>query len=117
MGSKIYVGNLPYTTSVEALASLFSQYGELIENGVQIISDRETGRSKGFGFVEMKNTEDAAKAIENLNGYELDSRKLVVNEARPKTEGGPRNRSFGGGYNRSGRGRGDRDSYGANSSF
>ncbi len=117
MGSKIYVGNLPYNTSVEALASLFSQYGELIENGVQIISDRETGRSKGFGFVEMKNSEDAAKAIENLNGYELEGRKLVVNEARPKQEGGSRNRSFGGGYNRSGRGRGGDSSYSSNAGF
>jgi RNA recognition motif-containing protein len=84
MAKKLYVGNLPYRTDDQALADLFSQAGAVASAAV--ISDRETGRSKGFGFVEYDNDADAAKAIEMFDGYELDGRNLRVNEARPREE-------------------------------
>jgi RNA recognition motif-containing protein len=90
MANKLYVGNLSYGTTEEQLHKLFSEFGPVAS--VSVITDRETGRSKGFGFVEMQNAADAQKAIEKLNNSEIDGRALTVNEARP-----PRERSFGGG--------------------
>ena len=79
--SKLFVGNLPWSMSLADLESLFSEYGELRD--FIIITDRVSGRSKGFGFVTFANEEDAAKAAEALNGKEVDGRALVVNVARP----------------------------------
>jgi RNA recognition motif-containing protein len=98
---KLYVGNLPYTTSEEDLRTLFSQYGNV--ESVAVITDRETGRSKGFGFVEFADDNEAKSAISALSGQEFSGRALTVNEARPKTGGG------GGG--RGGYGGGGRDRY------
>ena len=84
----IYVGNLAFRTTEDDLRQLFAEYGEV--SSVKIISDRETGRSRGFGFVEMGNSEDADKAIQALNGYEMDGRQLNVNEARPREPRGSR---------------------------
>jgi len=89
---KIYVGNINYRTTEEGLHELFSQYGTVDE--VAVISDRETGRARGFAFVTMSDDEEARKAIEAINGMEYDSRTLTVNEARPRTGGGG---GFGGG--------------------
>ncbi len=80
----IYVGNLPYKISDTELEELFSAHGAV--SRVNIIHDRETGRSKGFGFVEMDNDEEAKKAIEALDGTEVDGRGLRVNEARPRQD-------------------------------
>lgn len=82
---KLFVGNLPWSTSEEDLRNMFSQDGMQVES-VQIISDRETGRSKGFGFVEMVTLEDAEKAVNMFNNYDMNGRKIVVNEARPREE-------------------------------
>ncbi|MDY0302794.1 MAG: RNA-binding protein [Candidatus Moranbacteria bacterium] len=81
MAKKLYVGNLSYSVKDGDLNQLFSQAGA-VESAV-IINDRATGRSKGFGFVEMSNDDDAQKAIDMFNGQEIDGRKLTVNEARP----------------------------------
>ncbi len=89
MGSaKLYVGNLSYSASEEALANLFAQFGDVVS--ARIITDRETGRSKGFGFVEMADEGAAQQAITALNGQTVDGRPLTVNEARPqeRREGG-----------------------------
>ncbi|MBE0689729.1 MAG: RNA-binding protein [Anaerolineae bacterium] len=92
MAKKLYVGNLSYDTTQEQLQTLFAGAGEISE--VVLITDRDTGRSKGFAFVEMT-TEDAAReAIKRFNGTQLDSRTLTVSEARPREE---RSNSFGGG--------------------
>ena len=80
MSKKVYVGNLPFRTTEDELANLFGQVGAV--ESVSIIIDRETGRSKGFGFVSMSD-EDAEKAIAQFNGYQFGSRPLTVNEARP----------------------------------
>lgn len=93
MAKKLYVGNLPYSVSDESLGELFAQAGT-VESAV-IITDRMSGRSKGFGFVEMSSDEEAQAAIDTFNGKEVEGRKLTVNEARPKEER-PRD-SFGGG--------------------
>ena len=95
MAKRIYVGNLSYQTTENELASLFEQAGQV--ESVNIITDRDTGRSKGFGFVEMGD-DDAEKAIAQFNGQELNGRALTVNEARPREErsGGGRG-GFGGG--------------------
>ncbi len=90
METKLYVGNLPYTATETELTTLFSKAGTV--KSVTLITDRETGRSKGFGFVEMENDADAQKAISMLNGTELGNRSLTVNIARPREE-----RSGGGG--------------------
>ena len=82
MGNKLYVGNLPYRTNQDELKDLFSQYGEV--TFVRIITDRESGRSRGFGFVEMSSNESAQDAIENLHDKENLGRKLIVNIAREK---------------------------------
>ena len=101
MAKKLYVGSLAYTTDQEGLKKAFGECGTVVS--ATVIMDRDTGRSKGFGFVEMSTDEEAAAAIERWNGQELEGRKLIVNEARPM-EGKPR-----GNFNRDGgSGRGDR---------
>ena len=100
MGKKLYVGNLSYNMGDSDLQELFSAFGTV--SSAQVVMDRETGRAKGFGFVEMGTDQEANAAIAGLNGKEVDGRALTVNEARPKTEGGGRG-GFGGG---SGGGRG-----------
>ena len=84
MGNKLFVGSISWETTEEGLKNHFSQAGNV--ESANIITDRETGRSKGFGFVEMSNDEEAKAAIDMLNGKDLDGRELVVNEARPKEE-------------------------------
>jgi RNA recognition motif-containing protein len=101
VGKKLYCGNLSYGVSSSDLEQLFSQYGTVVS--AQVISDRDTGRSKGFGFVEMENDGDAQSAIDGLNGNEHDGRTLTVNEARPREDRGGR-RGGGGGYGGGGRG-------------
>jgi RNA recognition motif-containing protein len=98
MGNKLYVGSLPYTTTEQQLTELFSQHGTV--QSAKVMTDRFTGQSRGFAFVEMATSEEAQKAIAALHGTELDGRTLVVNEARPQEK-----RSFG---VRSGGGGGDR---------
>lgn len=95
MAKKIYVGNLPYSAVSEELGDSFSQYGKVLS--VRIVTDRDTGRSKGFCFVEMENDEEAIEAITALNGAEYGGRTLVVNEARPQE---PRTGGGGGGFDR-----------------
>jgi RNA recognition motif-containing protein len=102
MGSKLYVGSLPYSTTEQQLSELFGQHGAV--QSAKVITDRFTGQSRGFGFVEMATDEEAQKAIAALNGAELGGRTLVVNEARPQEK-----RSFGGGGGGRGPGGGDRD--------
>ncbi len=96
MGKKLYVGNLGYSVTDGALEQLFAAHGSV--QSAQVIMDRDTGRSKGFGFVEMGSDQEAQAAIADLNGKEFEGRTLTVNEARPKTEGG------GGGGGRGGSG-------------
>ncbi len=91
---RIYVGNLSYSTTEESLSTAFAAFGEVEE--VAMISDRETGRPRGFAFVTMNNDDEGRAAIEKLNGTELDDRTITVNEARPRT-GGPRGGGGGGG--------------------
>jgi RNA recognition motif-containing protein len=88
MGKKIYVGNMNYATTEEQLADLFAQFGNVVS--ADVIVDRFSGQSKGFGFVEMESEGDARTAIENLNGRELDGRQLRVNEAKERPAGGDR---------------------------
>lgn len=92
MGKKLYVGNLPFSVTEGSLSDYFSQSGAV--ESCRIITDRDSGRSKGFGFVEMATDEEAQKAVDDLNGKELDGRALTVNEARPEQ---PRSGGFGGG--------------------
>ncbi len=94
MAKKLYVGGLPYSSTEDSLKEAFSQAGT-VESAV-IIIDKMSGRSKGFGFVEMSNDEEAQKAIEMFNGQDFEGRKLTVNEARPM-EARPPRRQFGGG--------------------
>ena len=102
MGSKLYVGNLSYNVSSSDLEQLFSQHGSV--QSAEVIADRDTGRSKGFGFVQMGTDEEAQAAIAALNGQDHDGRALTVNEAKPK-EDRPRG-GGGGGYGGGGGGRG-----------
>jgi RNA recognition motif-containing protein len=95
MGRRLYVGNLPYSATEDQLTELFSRAGKV--DSVRVMRDMATGRARGFAFVEMGSDEDAQKAISEFHEQQMDGRALVVNEARPKPEGG-----FGGG----GRGRG-----------
>jgi len=88
MGKKLYVGNLSYDTTEADLTSMFEQHGRV--SSVQVIMDRDTGRSKGFAFVEMSSDQEAQAAIQAFNGQMTNGRALTVNEARPKTEGGGR---------------------------
>ena len=99
MNKKLYIGNLPYSATAEEIRALFEQVGEIAD--VAVISDRETGRSKGFGFVEMATEDLAQEAIRRFNGYSMNNRPLTVNEARPREE---RPRRDSGGY-------GDRNRY------
>jgi len=99
----IFVGNLDFNTSEEELRQMFEVYGQV--DRVSIMTDRETGRSRGFGFVEMSSAEDGEKAIAALNGSQLGGRTLNVNEARPKVERGSGG-GGGGGRDRGGRGGG-----------
>ncbi|HEY5902757.1 MAG TPA: RNA-binding protein [Anaerolineales bacterium] len=103
MEAKLYVGNLPYSATEEELSSMFGQAGTV--TSVAIIKDRETGRSKGFAFVEMASDADAQKAISMLNGQNMGGRDLRVSIARPREGGGGGGRSFG---NRGGGGGGGR---------
>jgi RNA recognition motif-containing protein len=105
MGRKLYVGNLSYSVRDSDLQDLFADFGTV--DSAQVIMDRDTGRSKGFGFVEMSSDEEARQAISALNGKEVEGRNLTVNEARPKEEGGGR-----GGYGGGGGGRGGGGGYG-----
>src|SRR5262249_51465222 len=98
MGKRLYVGNLTYSTTDDSLRQIFEEHGAV--TSAQVIMDRDTGRSKGFGFVEMSSDQEAQAAIAALNGKQVDGRALTVNEARPKTEGG------GGGGGRGGYGGG-----------
>jgi RNA recognition motif-containing protein len=102
---RLYVGSLSYQTTEQELADLFGQVGQVVS--ATVITDRDSGRSKGFGFVEMSNDDEARKAIDQLNGTTLGSRQIVVNEAREKRDNsyGGGNRG-GGGYNSRGGGRG-----------
>ena len=86
----IYVGNLPYSVGEEDLQSIFSEYGEI--ESVKIITDKYSGRSKGFGFVVMEKDDEAKAAIENLNGKSVDNREITVNEARPRNDNFSNNR-------------------------
>lgn len=83
MAKKLYVGNLPYKTTSDSLQEMFAQAGSV--TSATVISDKFSGRSKGFGFVEMSSDDEASKAIEMFNGQEMEGRKLIVNEARPMT--------------------------------
>ena len=103
MGRKLYVGNLTNGVSDSTLQQMFAAHGTV--ESAQIIMDRDTGRSKGFGFVEMKTDQEAQAAIAALNGKEVDGRALTVNEARPRPEGSGGRGSFGGGRGGSGGGR------------
>ena len=109
MATKLYVGNLSFQTTSDELRDHFAQVGNV--ESASVVEDRMTGRSRGFGFVEMTTPEEAAAAIEQLNGKDFNGRNLTVNEARPRTDRGPGgyggNRGGGGGGY--GRGRGDRD--------
>lgn len=98
MAKKLYVGNLSYSVTSDALEQMFVEFGEV--RSAQVIQDRDTGRSKGFGFVEMADDNAAREAIAALNDKELDGRRLTVNEARPREERGPGGGGSRGGYRR-----------------
>ena len=95
MGNKLYVGNLPYSFRDEDLQQTFSQYGTV--GSAKVMMERDTGRSKGFGFVEMGSDAEAQAAINGMNGQPLGGRSIVVNEARPMEPRPPRSGGFGGG--------------------
>jgi RNA recognition motif-containing protein len=101
MGKKLYVGNLGFGVTDSDLLKLFEPHGTV--ESAQVIVDRDTGRSKGFGFVEMKTAQEAQAAITALSGKEMEGRALTVNEARPKTEGGRGGSGGRGGYGGGGR--------------
>lgn len=100
--TKLYVGNLPFATTAQELEGLFSQAGAV--SVVEIVFDKFTGRSRGFAFVTMGSAEEAQKAVEQFNGYDIGGRKLGVSVARPREERPPREGGFGGGGDRGGRG-------------
>ena len=110
MGNKLYVGNLAYSVRDESLQEAFGQFGTV--SSAKVMMDRETGRSKGFGFVEMGSDAEAQAAVNGMNGQPLEGRAIVVNEARPREErpggfgGGGGGRSGGGGYGGGGGGGG-----------
>jgi len=107
MGKKLYVGNLGYGVTDSDLEKMFAPHGTVVS--AQVIMDRDTGRSKGFGFVEMQSDQQAQAAIAALNGKDQEGRALTVNEARPRAEGGGRGGSGGrGGYGGGGRSGGGR---------
>lgn len=107
MSKNIYVGNLAWGVTNEDLLELFGQYGKVVS--AQVISDRETGRSRGFGFVEMENDQESENAIQALNGANHNNRPLTVNVAKPREERAPRG-GGGGGYGGGGGGYGGRSS-------
>ena len=111
MGDRIYVGNLSFQTTTEGLREAFSKFGEVTD--AKVMTDRETGQPRGFGFVTMGTAADAAKAIAAMNGALLDGRPLRVNEAeeRPNRGGGGGGGGFGGGGGGGGRGGGRRERY------
>ena len=104
MGMRLYVGNLSYNITNQQLEELFAPYGQV--KSAQVVMDRDTGRSKGFGFVEFNDANQARAAIEGLNLKEIDGRSLTVNEARPREERGGGGRGGGGGGGRGGGGYG-----------
>ena len=107
MAMKLYVGNLSFQTTSEDLQALFAQAGTV--ESATVVEDRDTGRSRGFGFVEMASKEEGEKAIEQFNGTDMNGRNLTVNEARPREDRGNRGGGrggYGGGGNRGGGGRG-----------
>ena len=108
MSAKLYVGNLSFDTTTEDLEKMFGEIGTV--ESTNIIEDRETGRSRGFGFVEMSSKEEGQNAISTLNGKEIDGRALTVNEAKPREDrasgGGGGRGGYGGGGNRGGGGGG-----------
>ena len=115
MSTKLYVGNVPFSTTTQDLQNLFAQQGTV--ESVELISDKFTGRSRGFAFVSMATPEEGQKAIQALNGLSIEGRALTVNEARPKEDRPPRSGGFGGGGRGGfggGRGgnRGDRGGFG-----
>jgi len=101
MGRKLYVGNLPYSADQQSLQETFSQCGTV--DSVNVITDRDTGQSKGFGFVEMSSDSEAQKAIQELNGTSIGGREIKVNEAKPKASRDNRGGGGGGGYDRGNR--------------
>src|SRR5262245_40511943 len=101
MGKKLYVGNLTYGVTDDTLRQMFEAHGAV--QSAQVIMDRDTGRSKGFGFVEMGSDKEAQVAIQAMNGKEVDGRALTVNEAKPREDRGGGGRSGGGGYGGGGR--------------
>jgi RNA recognition motif-containing protein len=109
MGKRLYVGNLPFSATDESLMQMFQQAGQV--ESARIITDRDTGRNKGFGFVEMSTDQEAADAITKFNGTDFEGRSITVNEARPmppREGGGGGGRGFGGGRDRGNRGGGGR---------
>jgi RNA recognition motif-containing protein len=111
MSMKLYVGNLSFQTSNSDLQELFAQHGTV--ESASVVEDRDTGRSRGFGFVEMASKEEGEAAIQQLNGKEVNGRALTVNEAKPREDrGGGGRGGFGGGGNRGGGGGGGRGGYG-----
>lgn len=104
MSKNIYVGNLPWNVSTDDLYALFQEHGAVAR--AQVIMDRDTGRSRGFGFVEMPNDGEAQKAIDALNNKEYHGRPLTVNEAKPREERGGGGGGYGGGHGGGGGGRG-----------
>ncbi|MBI3232057.1 MAG: RNA-binding protein [Candidatus Doudnabacteria bacterium] len=96
MAKKLYVGNLPWSATNDDLSQLFGQHGAVIS--ASVLTDKMTGRSRGFGFVEMENDADADAAIAALNGQDYQGRKMVVNEARPMEDRPPRRSGGGGGF-------------------
>jgi cold-inducible RNA-binding protein len=113
MGTKLYVGNLSFRTTSDELRDAFAAVGTV--ESASVIEDRDTGRSRGFAFVEMATAEEAAAAIEQFNGKDFGGRNLTVNEAKPRAERGARGGGYGGGRDRGGYGggedRGDRGGY------
>ncbi|WP_066705435.1 RNA recognition motif domain-containing protein [Curvibacter delicatus] len=107
MGNKLYVGNLPYSVRDEDLQQAFSQFGTV--TSAKVMMERDTGRSKGFGFVEMGSDAEAQAAINGMNGQPLSGRSLVVNEARPMEPRPPRSGGYGGGGGGGGYGGGRRE--------
>ena len=102
MGKRLYVGGLPYSVTDNQLSDVFTPFGAVVS--ANVVTDKISGRSRGFGFVEMENDGDAVKAIESLNGTQLEGRALTVNEARPKAPRSPRGDFGGGGGGFGGRG-------------
>ena len=97
MGTRLYVGNLPFSADEEQVRDLFAQNGRTVAE-VKLVTDRETGRPRGFGFVEMGSSDEADNAIRALNGHSMDGRPLTVNEAKERSSGGGGGNRRGGGY-------------------